>query len=165
MKDALTAETLIEVVSSTDPGVSATGRVREVSPQANPVTRTFEVRVGLASPPAAFRLGSTVFGRVPLGGGAEGLVIPAAALTRAAGQPAVWVVDAVEQERATGRPIWDAVVEAGSSRVRPIMLTALSTVLGLIPIAPTVFWGPMAFAIMGGLSIASLLTLTVVPTL
>jgi multidrug efflux pump subunit AcrB len=45
------------------------------------------------------------------------------------------------------------------------MLTALSTVLGLIRIAPTVFWGPMAFAIMGGLSVASLLTLIVIPTL
>jgi multidrug efflux pump subunit AcrB len=45
------------------------------------------------------------------------------------------------------------------------MLTVLSTVLGLIPIAPTVFWGPMAFAIMGGLLVASLLTLLFVPTL
>jgi multidrug efflux pump subunit AcrB len=45
------------------------------------------------------------------------------------------------------------------------MLTALSTVLGLIPIAPTVFWGPMAFAIMGGLLVASLLTLIFMPTL
>ena len=43
------------------------------------------------------------------------------------------------------------------------MLTAISTVLGLIPIAPTVFWGPMAFAIMGGLFVATLLTLLVVP--
>jgi multidrug efflux pump subunit AcrB len=45
------------------------------------------------------------------------------------------------------------------------MLTAISTVLGLIPIAPTVFWGPMAFAIMGGLLIATLLTLVFLPTL
>ena len=43
------------------------------------------------------------------------------------------------------------------------MLTAISTVLGLIPIAPTVFWGPMAFAIMGGLFVATLLTLLVLP--
>jgi multidrug efflux pump subunit AcrB len=53
------------------------------------------------------------------------------------------------------------VVEATLSRFRPIMLTAVSTVLGLIPIAPTVFWGPMAFAIMGGLFVATLLTLPV----
>ena len=48
--------------------------------------------------------------------------------------------------------VWNAVIEAATSRFRPIMLTAISTVLGMIPIAPTVFWGPMAFAIMGGLA-------------
>ena len=77
----------------------------------------------------------------------------------------VILISQIEQERASGRPIWDAVVDASLSRVRPIMLTAMSTVLGLIPIAPTVFWGPMAFAIMGGLLVASLLTLVVIPTL
>ena len=77
----------------------------------------------------------------------------------------VILISQIEQERGKGRPIWDTVVDASTSRVRPIMLTALSTVLGLIPIAPTVFWGPMAFAIMGGLSVASLLTLVVIPTL
>ena len=51
------------------------------------------------------------------------------------------------------------------SRFRPIMLTAISTVLGFIPIAPTVFWGPMAFAIMGGLFVATMLTLIVLPAL
>ncbi|NCC30247.1 MAG: efflux RND transporter permease subunit, partial [Gammaproteobacteria bacterium] len=54
---------------------------------------------------------------------------------------------------------------ASLSRFRPIMLTALSTILGMIPIAPTVFWGSMAFAIMGGLAVASLLTLVFLPTL
>ncbi|MDG4561893.1 MAG: efflux RND transporter permease subunit, partial [Candidatus Competibacter sp.] len=68
-------------------------------------------------------------------------------------------------ERAAGKAVWDAVVEASSSRFRPIMLTALSTVLGMIPIAPTVFWGSMAYAIMGGLLVASLLTLIFLPTL
>ena len=56
-------------------------------------------------------------------------------------------------------------IEAGTSRFRPIMLTAISTVLGMIPIAPTVFWGPMAFAIMGGLLVATLLTLVFLPAL
>ncbi|WP_338115886.1 efflux RND transporter periplasmic adaptor subunit [Thiocystis violacea] len=93
VKDALAADTVIEVVSTTDPKVRAVGRVREVSPQADPVTRTFRVRVGLANPPEALRLGSSVSGKVPVGGDAEGLSIPAAALTRADGQPAVWVVD------------------------------------------------------------------------
>jgi multidrug efflux pump len=56
------------------------------------------------------------------------------------------------------------VVSASSSRLRPMSLTAISTVLGLIPIAPTVFWGPMAFAIMGGLLVATMLTLIFLPT-
>jgi multidrug efflux pump subunit AcrB len=71
----------------------------------------------------------------------------------------------IEADRAEGQAIWDAVISASSSRVRPILLTAGSTVLGLIPIAPTVFWGPMAFAIMGGLLVASVLTLVFLPTL
>ena len=54
---------------------------------------------------------------------------------------------------------------AATSRLRPMLLTALSTVLGLLPIAPTLFWGPMAFAIMGGLLVATLLTLVFLPTL
>ena len=57
---------------------------------------------------------------------------------------AVILIDQIEAERAEGKAIWDAVVEAAMSRFRPIMLTAISTVLGMIPIAPTIFWGPMA---------------------
>jgi multidrug efflux pump subunit AcrB len=78
---------------------------------------------------------------------------------------AVILVEQIEAERAERAHVWDAVVEASISRFRPIMLTAISTVLGLIPIAPTVFWGPMAFAIMGGLLVATLLTLIVLPAL
>jgi multidrug efflux pump subunit AcrB len=77
----------------------------------------------------------------------------------------VILITQIDQERATGKPLRDAVIDASVSRFRPILLTAMSTVLGLIPIAPTVFWGPMAFAIMGGLLVASLLTLVFVPTL
>ena len=76
----------------------------------------------------------------------------------------VILISQIEQERETGKPLQAAVVDASASRLRPIMLTALSTILGLIPIAPTVFWGPMAFAIMGGLLVASVLTLVFVPT-
>ncbi|MFZ4409218.1 MAG: efflux RND transporter permease subunit, partial [Paracraurococcus sp.] len=71
----------------------------------------------------------------------------------------------IESDRADGMSVWDALVAASNSRFRPLMLTALSTVLGMIPIAPTVFWGPMAFAIMGGLLVATLLTLVFLPTL
>jgi multidrug efflux pump subunit AcrB len=78
---------------------------------------------------------------------------------------AVILIDQIEAERAEGKAIWDAVVEAAMSRFRPIMLTAISTVLGMIPIAPTIFWGPMAFAIMGGLLAATVLTLLFLPAL
>jgi multidrug efflux pump subunit AcrB len=78
---------------------------------------------------------------------------------------AVILIEQIETERAQGRDIWNAVIEGAVSRFRPIMLTAISTVLGFIPIAPTVFWGPMAFAIMGGLFVATLLTLIVLPAL
>lgn len=78
---------------------------------------------------------------------------------------AVILIEQIETERTQKPHIWDAVVEATVSRFRPIMLTAVSTVLGLIPIAPTVFWGPMAFAIMGGLLVATILTLIVLPAL
>jgi multidrug efflux pump subunit AcrB len=78
---------------------------------------------------------------------------------------AVILLVQIEADRAAGLAVWDAVVAAASSRFRPMMLTAVSTVLGMIPIAPTVFWGPMAFAIMGGLLVATLLTLVFLPTL
>jgi multidrug efflux pump subunit AcrB len=78
---------------------------------------------------------------------------------------AVILIGQIDAERAQGKTPWDAAVDASSSRFRPIMLTAVSTVLGMIPIAPTVFWGPMAFAIMGGLLVATLLTLVFLPTL
>jgi len=77
---------------------------------------------------------------------------------------AVILIEQVEAERAEGKGVWDAVVAACESRFRPIMLTAISTVLGLIPIAFTVFWGPMAIAVMGGLLVATLLTLVFLPT-
>ena len=78
---------------------------------------------------------------------------------------AVILIVSIEEERASGRSVRDAVLGSATNRLRPMMLTALSTVLGLIPIAPTVFWGPMAFAIMGGLMVATVLTLVVLPTL
>ena len=82
----------IAVSLTDDPSVTARGRVREVAPQANPATRTFEVKVGLTDPPPAMRLGATVTGRLET----EALPIieiPATALTRSNEQPAVWIVD------------------------------------------------------------------------
>lgn len=71
----------------------------------------------------------------------------------------------IETYRAQGMQVLEAVVASATSRMRPMMLTSVSTVLGLIPIAPTVFWGSMAFAIMGGLLVATLLTLVFLPAL
>jgi RND family efflux transporter MFP subunit len=82
----------ITVRLTDDPGVTATGRVREIAPQADPVTRTFEVKVGLNDPPEAMRLGSTVIGSVKLETEPT-ISIPASALTEFNRQPAVWIVD------------------------------------------------------------------------
>ncbi len=78
---------------------------------------------------------------------------------------AVILVGQIDAERAAGKTVWNAALDASTTRFRPIMLTAASTVLGMIPIAPTVFWGPMAYAIMGGLLVATVLTLVFLPTL
>jgi multidrug efflux pump subunit AcrB len=77
----------------------------------------------------------------------------------------VILVDQIDTEIAHGRAPWDAVIEATLHRFRPILLTAAAAILGMIPIAPTVFWGPMAYAIMGGLAVATALTLVFLPAL
>ncbi len=78
---------------------------------------------------------------------------------------AVILIEQIDFELAQGLDVWNAVIEASVSRFRPIMLTAISTVLGLIPIAVTIFWGPMAIAVMGGLLVATVLTLIFLPAL
>lgn len=83
---------VVRIALVDDPSVTAAGRVREVSPQADAATRTFQVKVGIADPPQAMRLGSTVTGRVQLAA-PLGVEVPASALTEANGRPAVWVVD------------------------------------------------------------------------
>ena len=75
-----------------DPSITAKGRVRQVDPQADPVTRTFKVRVAVNDPPATMRLGATVTGRMEVDHG-HGVSLPASALTAADRNPAVWVVD------------------------------------------------------------------------
>ena len=82
----------ITVSLTDDPKVTTTGRVREIAPQADPVTRTFAVKVGLSDPPPAMRLGATVTGRME-GDSVPVINIPATALTKFNSQPAVWVVD------------------------------------------------------------------------
>ena len=135
VKDAVTRNAAISVFLTSDPKVVAEGRVREVSPRADPVTGTFAVRIELLNPPAAMRLGSTVTGRVSLAS-ALGIEIPASALFRSAGKPSVWVVDAGSMkvsERvieiqandstkirvASGLVAGDIVVTAGVQALRP----------------------------------------------
>ena len=77
----------------------------------------------------------------------------------------VILIDQIDTEIANGKPAWDAVIAATQHRLRPILLTAAAAILGMIPIAPTVFWGPMAYAVMGGLVVATLLTLVFLPAL
>jgi multidrug efflux pump subunit AcrB len=77
----------------------------------------------------------------------------------------VILIDQIEKERKAGLHPWDAVVIATIHRTRPILLTAAAATLGMIPIAPTVFWGPMAYAIIGGLAVATVLTLIFLPAL
>lgn len=77
----------------------------------------------------------------------------------------VILIDQIDQQLAAGQSPWDAVLNATVLRFRPIMLTAAAAILGMVPLVSSVFWGPMAVAIAGGLSAATLLTLIVLPTM
>ena len=77
----------------------------------------------------------------------------------------VILIDQIEQDRANGVPAWDAIIESTVRRARPIVLTAAAAVLAMIPLSRSVFWGPMAVAIMGGLIVATVLTLLALPAM
>ncbi|MDQ5959747.1 MAG: multidrug efflux pump [Pseudomonadota bacterium] len=77
----------------------------------------------------------------------------------------VILVDQIEQDEKAGKPTWEAIVGSAVRRFRPIMLTAAAAVLAMIPLTRSVFWGPMAVAIMGGLIVATALTLLFLPAL
>ena len=77
----------------------------------------------------------------------------------------VILIDQIEQDRTRGVPAWDAIVDAAVRRFRPIVLTAAAAVLAMIPLSRSVFWGPMAVAIMGGLAVATVLTLLSLPAM
>lgn len=77
----------------------------------------------------------------------------------------VILIDQIDHEIAAGQHPWNAVIVATEHRLRPILLTAAAAILGMVPIAHTVFWGPMAYAVMGGLAVATLLTLMFLPAL
>jgi RND family efflux transporter MFP subunit len=92
VKDNTPADTEVTVMLTADPRITARGRVREVSPRADPVTNTVRVKVGLIDAPTAMRMGSTVTGRIKLDA-VLGIEVPAAAVMRSGGKTAVWVVD------------------------------------------------------------------------
>ncbi len=77
----------------------------------------------------------------------------------------VILIDQIEQDRERGVAAWEAIVESAVRRLRPIVLTAAAAVLAMIPLSRSVFWGPMAVAIMGGLVVATVLTLLALPAM
>lgn len=130
----ISADASMIVALASDPAVAVTGRVREVAPQADPLTRTFRVRVGLTDPPPTFRLGTTVTGSIR-GGGSTAVAIPVTALNPHEGTMAAWVVNpetlAVSRRKldvqstnpatalvAHGLDLGDVVVVAGTSLLR-----------------------------------------------
>jgi multidrug efflux pump subunit AcrB len=77
----------------------------------------------------------------------------------------VILVDQIHKDRQEGIPVWEAVIGATIRRTRPVVLTAMAAILAMIPLTRNVFWGPMAVAIMGGLLVATVLTLLFTPAL
>ncbi|WP_233885360.1 efflux RND transporter periplasmic adaptor subunit [Paraburkholderia flagellata] len=135
IKDVAPANPDIVIALASNPEVTAVGKVREVSPRADPVTGTFAVRVQVVDPPAAMRLGSTVIGHMKLPRAAA-IEIPSSALIQPGGKPAVWVVDtktgtvsvrevelqAYGEDRvqvSQGLTTGDVVVTAGVQALRP----------------------------------------------
>ena len=125
----------ISIALAMNPKITATGRVREVAPRADPVTGTFAVRVRLIDPPSAMRLGSTVTGRMRLEA-QPGISLPSSAMMRADGKVAVWIVDpkagtvslrnivvgaadATTVQVTSGLNAGDVVVTAGVQALRP----------------------------------------------
>ena len=93
----------ITIALTDDPKIRTVGRVRETAPQADPVTRSYRVKVGLTERPEAMRLGATVTGQATMRA-PGGIELPATALTLADNKPAVWVVDPANQQ-VSPRPV------------------------------------------------------------
>ena len=113
--------------------------------------------LGIAGVAAALLLLNRPFGFVALLG--------VVALMGMIQRNSVILIDQIETDRARGVPAWDAIVESAVRRLRPIVLTAAAAVLAMIPLSRSVFWGPMAVAIMGGLIVATVLTLLALPAM
>lgn len=92
IRDGMSSRQEIEIWLADNPAIKTVGHVREISPQANPSTRTYPVKVSLDSLPSGMFLGSTIVGRVKLQAGTQ-LEVPSSALMMRESQPAVWVID------------------------------------------------------------------------
>jgi multidrug efflux pump subunit AcrB len=113
--------------------------------------------LGLIGATGALLISNRPFGFVAL----LGLIALAGMIMR----NTVILVDQIDRDIAAGHGRYRAVVDATIRRARPVALTALAAILGMIPLAGSIFWGPMAITIMGGLFVATVLTLVVVPVL
>ena len=111
--------------------------------------------LGLIGASAALLLTNSAFGFVAI----LGVIALAGIIMR----NSVILIDQIDQDIEAGLHPWNATIEAAVRRFRPIMLTAAAAVLALIPIAQSVFWGPMAYAMMGGIMAATVLTIVVLP--
>jgi multidrug efflux pump len=113
--------------------------------------------LGLIGATGALLLSNRPFGFVAL----LGLIALAGMIMR----NTVILVDQIDRDIAAGHGRYRAIIDATVRRARPVTLTALAAILGMIPLAGSLFWGPMAITIMGGLFVATVLTLLVVPAL
>ncbi|MCX8018823.1 MAG: efflux RND transporter permease subunit, partial [Rhodocyclaceae bacterium] len=113
--------------------------------------------LGIIGAAAALLLMSRPFGFVALLGvvALMGMII----------RNSVILLDQIQRDVEAGVDHWQAIVEAAVRRFRPIMLTAAAAILAMIPLSRSVFWGPMAVAIMGGLAVATVLTLLSLPAM
>jgi multidrug efflux pump len=113
--------------------------------------------LGIIGATAALLVANNPFGFVAL----LGLIALAGMIMR----NTVILVDQIDHDIAEGHTPYQAIIDATVRRARPVVLTALAAILGMIPLARSIFWGPMAITIMGGLLVATVLTLLVVPAL
>jgi multidrug efflux pump subunit AcrB len=113
--------------------------------------------LGLIGATGALLISNRPFGFVAL----LGLIALAGMIMR----NTIILVDQIDRDIAEGHARHQAIVDATVRRARPVVLTALAAMLGMIPLARSIFWGPMAITIMGGLLVATVLTLLVVPAL
>jgi multidrug efflux pump subunit AcrB len=113
--------------------------------------------LGLIGATGALLIANKPFGFVAL----LGLIALAGMIMR----NTVILVDQIDHDIAAGHGRYQAILDATVRRARPVVLTALAAILGMIPLARSIFWGPMAITIMGGLLVATVLTLLVVPAL